>query len=117
MVMRATAIDEAYWRGVIRRGEATFFVGAGASVPPPSSHPLAAGLVASLIAPVPAPLALPAKLVRNVERALVALCAQVITDVLLEHRGIDTARPLRRVLHGPSFWHGVTVSLRVPLKS
>jgi hypothetical protein len=87
--MRATAIDEAYWRGVIRRGEATFFVGAGVSVPPPSSLPLAAGLVASLIAPVLEPLALLAKLARDIERALVALRPEVITDVLLEHLGID----------------------------
>lgn len=99
-------IDEAYWHGVIRRGEATFFVGAGVSAPPPSSLPLAAGLVASLTAPVLEPLALPAKLARNVQRALVALRPEVITDVLLEHLGIDAARPLLRVLRGdPNAWH------------
>ena len=106
--MRATAIDEAYWRGVIRRGEATFFVGAGVSAPPPSSLPLAAGLVASLVAPVLEPLALPANLARKVESALVALRPEVITDVLLEHLGIDAARPLPRVLRGrPNAWHGL----------
>lgn len=106
--MRATAIDEAYWRGVIRRGEATFFVGAGVSAPPPSSLPLAAGLVASLIAPVLEPLALSANLARKVESALVALRPEVITDVLLEHLGIDAARPLPRVLRGhPNAWHGL----------
>lgn len=105
--MRATTIDEAYWRGVIRRGEATFFVGAGVSAPPPSSLPLAARLVATLIAPVLEPLTLPAKLARDVERVLVALRPEVITDVLLEHLGIDAGRPLLRMLRGrPNAWHG-----------
>ena len=102
-----TSIDEAYWRGVIRGGEATLFVGAGVSAPPPSSLPLAAGLVASLIAPVLEPLALPAELARNVESVLVALRPEVITDVLLEHLGMDAGRPLLRVLRGrPNAWHG-----------
>jgi tetratricopeptide (TPR) repeat protein len=102
-----TTIDQAYWRGVIRRGEATFFVGAGVSAPPPSRLPLAAGLVASLIAPVLQPLRLPAGLARSVIKALVRLRPEVITDILLEHLGIDAARPLLRVLRGtPNAWHG-----------
>ncbi|HJQ40845.1 MAG TPA: tetratricopeptide repeat protein [Thermoanaerobaculia bacterium] len=105
--MRPATIDEAYWRGVIRRGEATLFVGAGVSAPPPSSLPLAAGLVSSLIVPVLEPLTLPVKLARNVERALVALRPEVITDVVLEHLGIEAGRPLLRVLRGrPNAWHG-----------
>lgn len=105
--MRSTPIDQAYWRGVIRRGEATFFVGAGVSAPQPSSLPLAAGLVASLIAPLLQPLMLPPGLARSVARALVGLRPEVITDVLLEHLGIDAARPLLRALHGqPNAWHG-----------
>ena len=105
--MRTTTIDQAYWRGVIRRGEATFFVGAGVSAPPPSSLPLAAGLVATLIAPVLQPLMLPPGLARSVARALVGLRPEVITDVLMEHLGIDAARPLQRALHGqPNAWHG-----------
>ncbi|HEV7768161.1 MAG TPA: SIR2 family protein [Thermoanaerobaculia bacterium] len=105
--MCAAAIDERYWRAVIRRGGATFFVGAGISAPPPSSLPLAAGLVASLIAPVLEPLALPAELAHNVERVLVSLRPEVITDVLLEHLGVDAARPLLHALHGqPNAWHG-----------
>lgn len=107
-LMGTTAIDQAYWRGVIRRGEATFFVGAGVSAPPPSRLPLAAGLVASLIAPVLQPLMLPAGLARSVVKALVRLRPEVITDVLLEHLGIDAARPLLRVLRGqPNAWHGL----------
>lgn len=103
-----TAIDQAYWRGVIRRGEATFFVGAGVSAPPPSSLPLATGLVASLIAPVLEPLMLPAGLARSVVRRLVRLRPEVITDVLLEHLGTDAARPLLRALNGePNAWHGL----------
>lgn len=105
--MRPKAIKEAYWRGAIRRGEATFFVGAGVSAPPPSRLPLATDLVSNLIDPVLKPLALPTKLARKVERTLVALRPEVITDVLLEHLGIDAARPLLRVLRGrPNAWHG-----------
>lgn len=104
--MRVATIDQAYWRGVIRRGEATFFVGAGVSALPPSTLPLAAGLVASLIAPVLQPLMLPPGLARSVARELVGLRPEVITDVLLEHLGIDAARPLLRALHGhPNAWH------------
>jgi tetratricopeptide (TPR) repeat protein len=103
-----TSIDQAYWRGVIRRGEATFFVGAGISVPPPSRLPLAASLVASLIAPVLQPLMLPAGLTRSVVKALVRLRPELITDVLLEHLGIDVVRPLLHVLRGqPNAWHGL----------
>ncbi|MEA2462615.1 MAG: hypothetical protein QOJ98_362 [Acidobacteriota bacterium] len=106
--MRTTTINQAYWRGVIRRGEATFFVGAGVSAPPPSRLPLAAGLVASLIAPVLQPLKVPAGLARSVISALVRLRPEVVTDVLLEHLGIDAARPLLRVLRGqPNAWHGL----------
>ncbi|HYK00380.1 MAG TPA: tetratricopeptide repeat protein [Thermoanaerobaculia bacterium] len=106
-LMRSTSIDQAYWRGVIRRGEATFFVGAGVSAPPPSSLPLAAGLVASLIAPVLQPLKLPPGLARAVVKVLVGLRPEVITDVLLEHLGVDAAKPLLRALHGqPNAWHG-----------
>ncbi|MEA2491171.1 MAG: hypothetical protein QOH21_2963 [Acidobacteriota bacterium] len=106
--MSTTTIDQAYWRGVIRRGEATFFVGAGVSAPPPSSLPLAAGLVASLIAPVLQPLTLPSGLALSVVKALVRLRPEVITDVLLEHLGIDAARPLLHILRGqPNVWHGL----------
>ncbi len=89
-----TTIDPAYWRDVIRRGEATFFVGAGVSALPPARLPLATGLVASLIDPVLQPLALPKGLARSIARALVRLRPEVITDVLLEHLGVDAARPL-----------------------
>jgi tetratricopeptide (TPR) repeat protein len=103
-----TPIDQAYWRGVIRRGEATFLVGAGVSVPPPSRLPLAASLVASLIAPVLQPLMLPAGLTRSVVKALVRLRPELITDVLLEHLGIDAIRPLLHMLRGqPNAWHGL----------
>lgn len=103
-----TTIDRAYWRGVIRRGEATFFVGAGVSAPPPSRLPLAAGLVASLIDPVLQPLALPGRLARAVTSALIRLRPEVITDVLLEHLGVDAARPLLHALHAPpNAWHGL----------
>jgi tetratricopeptide (TPR) repeat protein len=99
-------IDRPYWRDAIRRGEATFLVGAGISAPPPSSLPLAAGLVASLIAPVLQPLSLPSVLARSVSRTLVQLRPEVITDVLLEHLGVDAARPLLDVLRGrPNAWH------------
>lgn len=102
-----TTIDQAFWRGVIRRGEATFFAGAGISAPPPSRLPLAAGLVASLIEPVLRPLALPTGLARSIVRALVRLRPEVITDVLLEHLGADAARPLLQTLHAPpNAWHG-----------
>ena len=102
------AIDQTYWRRAIRRGEVTFFVGAGISAAPPASLPLATGLVASLIAPVLEPLMLPAGLARSVVRTLVQLRPEVITDVLLEHLGIDAARPLLRVLRGePNAWHGL----------
>lgn len=105
--MRSTSIDQAYWRGVIRRGDATFFVGAGVSAPPPSSLPLAAGLVAALIAPVLQPLKLSPAFARAVVKALVRLRPEVITDVLLEHLGLDALRPLTRALHGqPNAWHG-----------
>jgi hypothetical protein len=86
-----TTIDRAYWRDVIRRGEATFFAGAGVSAPPPARLPLAAGLVASLIDPVLQPLSLPKGLARSIARALIRLRPEVITDVLLEHLGVDAA--------------------------
>lgn len=105
---RSSAIDEAYWRDVICRGRATFLVGAGISAPPPACLPLAAGLVESLIRPVLQPLALSPALASAISRALVALRPEVITDVLLEHLGIDAARPLLEVLRGrPNAWHGL----------
>jgi tetratricopeptide (TPR) repeat protein len=104
--MSVRDIDWTDWRDAIRRGEATFFVGAGISAMPPSNLPLAAGLVESLIAPVLHPLRLPDGLARSVTKALVRLRPEVITDVLLEHLGPDAARPLFKSLNGqPNAWH------------
>jgi tetratricopeptide (TPR) repeat protein len=104
--MPAAGIDQTYWRDVIGRGSATFFVGAGISAPAPASLPLAAGLVASLIDPVLKPLALPANLARSIAKTLVQLRPEVITDVLMEQLGIAAAGPLLNALHGlPNPWH------------
>jgi tetratricopeptide (TPR) repeat protein len=99
-------LDQAYWRDVIRRGAATFFVGAGISAAPPSSLPLAAGLVGSMIAPVLEPLALSRGLALSITNTLVRLRPEVITDVLLEHLGRGAVRPLLHALRGqPNAWH------------
>lgn len=104
--MSSDEIDRRYWRGAIRRGDVTFFTGAGISAAPPSNLPLATGLVASLIDPVLRPLGLPAVLARTTTRTLIRLRPEVITDVLLEHLGIDAARPILHALHGrPNAWH------------
>jgi tetratricopeptide (TPR) repeat protein len=104
--MSVTGIDQRFWRDAIVRGKVTFFVGAGISAPPPASLPLAAGLVANLIRPVLEPLALPQPLARSIEKTLVRLRPEVITDVLMEHLGLDAGRPILNALHGkPNAWH------------
>lgn len=106
--MRVPGIDERWWRDAIRRGEVTFFAGAGISAMAPSNLPLATGLIETILAPVLHPLALPAGLARSILEILVRLRPEVIGDVLLEHLGEDAARPILTALRGrPNAWHGL----------
>jgi tetratricopeptide (TPR) repeat protein len=99
-------IDRRWWRAAIRNGEVTFFAGAGISAMPPSNLPLATGLIEQVLEPVLSPLALPYDIARSITQALVQLRPEVITDVLVEHIGIDAAKPLLHVLRGePNAWH------------